>query len=159
MSVASARAELLPEGTLTQVAAFTELAGTAVANAQARVELRNYAEEQAALRRVATLVAQAAAPEEVFAAVTEETGRMLAADFTDVTRHDGDGTATVPGASTRTDRPPAFAVGQRMSLAGRNVTTQVFQTGQPTRMDDYRDASGRSAKPLVTGASARPSGC
>ena len=39
--------------------------------------------EQAALRRVATLVARAAAPEEVFAAVTEEAGRLLGADLRD----------------------------------------------------------------------------
>ena len=44
------------------------------------MELRGFAEEQAALRRVATLVARAAPPEEVFAAVAEEAGRLLAAD-------------------------------------------------------------------------------
>ena len=46
---------------------------------QARLD--QLAEEQAALRRVATLVAQATPPEEVFAAVAEEVGQLLAADF------------------------------------------------------------------------------
>ena len=55
---------------------------TAIANAQARMELRRVAEEQAALRRVATLVAQGAPPEEVFAAVAAEAGRLLGADLT-----------------------------------------------------------------------------
>jgi len=35
------------------------------------------AEEQAALRRVATLVAHAAPPPEVFSAVTKKAGRLL----------------------------------------------------------------------------------
>jgi hypothetical protein len=47
-----------------------------------RVELRGFAEEQAALRRVATLVARAAPPEQVFAAVAAEVGRVLDTDFT-----------------------------------------------------------------------------
>jgi hypothetical protein len=54
-------------------AAFAELAATAIANAQTRVELRAIAEEQAALRRVATLVSRGA----VFAGVAEEVGRVL----------------------------------------------------------------------------------
>jgi GAF domain-containing protein len=46
------------------------------------------AEEQAALRRVAMLVARAAPPEEVFAAVAAEAGRVLAADVTGISRYD-----------------------------------------------------------------------
>ena len=53
-----------PPGTEVRLAAFTEIAATAIANAQARIELRGYAEEQAALRRVATLVAQGVPPED-----------------------------------------------------------------------------------------------
>jgi hypothetical protein len=43
---------------------------------------KQIAEEQAALRRVATLVARPAPPAEVFAAVTAEVGRLLKVDFT-----------------------------------------------------------------------------
>ena len=71
--------EPLPADTEARLAGFTELAATAIANAQARAELRGFAEEQAALRRVAVLVARAAPPEEVFAAVAEEAGRLLRA--------------------------------------------------------------------------------
>ena len=39
------------------------------------------ANEQAALRRVATLVAHGVPPDEIFAAVTEEVGRLLAVDL------------------------------------------------------------------------------
>jgi GAF domain-containing protein len=81
------RKQPLPAGTEARLAAFTELAGTAIANAQARVELRGFAEEQAALRRVATLVAQAAPPAEVFAAVTGEAGRLLDADLATMGRY------------------------------------------------------------------------
>jgi hypothetical protein len=68
--------EFLPADTETGLAGFTELVATAIANAQARTELRGFAEEQAALRRVATLVARAAPPEEVFAAVAAEVGQL-----------------------------------------------------------------------------------
>ena len=54
--------------------------------------------EQAALRRVATLVARASPPPEVFAAVAEEAGRMLEVDFTFLSQYDLDGAATIAGA-------------------------------------------------------------
>jgi len=142
MSVASTGEELPPADTEERLVGFTELAGTAIANAQARLELRGYAEEQAALRRVATLVARAAPPEEVFAAVTVEIGQVLSADFTGMSRYEAGGMATAVGVWTRTDTPSTVAVGDRLSLGGRNATTLVFQTGRPARIDDYGDSSG-----------------
>ena len=61
-------------------------------------DARRIAEEQAALRRVATLVAGGASPEEVFAAVATEAGRLLGADVTGVGRYDTGGAVTVVGA-------------------------------------------------------------
>ena len=61
------------------------------------MELRGFAEEQGALRRVATLVARAASPEEVFAAVAAEAGQVLAADVTGISRYDRDGVAVAVG--------------------------------------------------------------
>ena len=146
MAVGPTREEFLSADAQTRLAGFTELVGTAIANAQARVELRTYADEQAALRRVATLVAGGAPPAEVFAAVTEEIGRALSADFTGMSRYDTDGTATTVGLWNRADAPPAAtAVGDRLSLGGRNVSTLVFETGQPARIDDYGDSSGMLA--------------
>ena len=133
----------LPTGTEARLAGFTELAATAIANAQARVELRGFAEEQAALRRVATLVARAAPAEEVFAAVTEEAGLLLGAHHATMARYDPDGAATAIGASGRTST--VFPVGDRIRLGGRNVPTLVFQTGRAARMDDIADASGPAA--------------
>src|SRR2546421_12146780 len=66
--VSSTQAKPLPTDTEVRLARFTELVGTAIANAQSRMELRTLASEQAALRRVATLVARAAPPAAVFEA-------------------------------------------------------------------------------------------
>jgi signal transduction histidine kinase len=133
--------EPMPADTETRLAGFTELAATAIANAQARVELRGFAEEQAALRRVATLVAQGAPPGEVFAAVTEEAGRLLHAQYAAMGRFSPDGTRTVVAAWESTG-PSSFPVGSRWSLGGKNLHTMVFQTGRPARIDDYGGASG-----------------
>ena len=73
-------ASSLPADTEARLAGFTELVATAVADAQARTGVRSFGEEQAALRRVATLVARGAPPEEVFAVVTKEAGRLLTTD-------------------------------------------------------------------------------
>jgi signal transduction histidine kinase len=105
-----------------------------------RDELRRVADEQAALRRVATLVARAAPPEEVLAAVTEEAGRLLGTHHATMSRYDPDGTITVVAAWSSTGA--AFPVGTRVSLGGRNLHTLVFQAGRAARIDDYTGASG-----------------
>jgi signal transduction histidine kinase len=141
MSVVSARAEPLPTDTEDRLAGFTELIGSAIANAQARMELRAHAEEQAALRRMATMVARAAPPAEVFAAVTAEVGRVLSADVTVLARYAPDGTESVLGAWSSTGALPV-PVGTRVHVGGRNVSTLVLQTGRPARLDDYADTTG-----------------
>jgi signal transduction histidine kinase len=143
--VAYTHEEPLPADTEARLAGFTELVATAIANTQARVELRGFAEEQAALRRVATLVARGAPPEQVFAAVAAEVGRLLSADITGLIRYDPDGLGTLLGAWSNTGITLPTPGATRVSLGGRNVATLVFQTGQPARIDDYADASGQSA--------------
>ena len=141
----SSREEPLPADTEVRLAGFTELVATAIANAQARVELRRFADEQAGLRRVATLVARAAPPEEVFAAVAAEAGRLLEADYTVLSRYDPDGAVAVIGGWARIDPGRPLAVGARLEPGGRNMHTLVFQTGRPARINDYRDTSGPAA--------------
>ena len=138
------RAGPLPAGTEGQLAGFTELAATAIANAQARVELRGFADEQAALRRVATLVARAAPPEEAFAAVAEESARLLHADHAGMGRYDSDGTTTIVASWSSTGS--VFPSDTRWSPGGQNLYTQVLQTGRAARIDDYADASGPLAE-------------
>jgi signal transduction histidine kinase len=60
-------------------------------------ENRLLSQEQAALRRVATLVAQGRDAFELFDAVAGEVGRLLGADATRLLRYGQDGTATVVG--------------------------------------------------------------
>ncbi len=135
---ARARSEALPAEAEQRLAAFTELAATAIANAQARVELQGAAGEQAALQRVATLVARAAAPAEVFAAVAEEVGRVVAgADVSLVGRYDSGDTIEFTGGWSR-DGDTSF-VGRRVSLGGRNVATLVFEGHEPARVDHLAD--------------------
>jgi signal transduction histidine kinase len=131
--IAGSRAGPLPADTEARLAVFTELAATAIASAQARMELREYAEEQAALRRVATLVAQAAPPKDVVAAVTEEAGRLLHADYAAMARFEPDATMRVAATWDSTGR--SSPVSARWSLGGQNLHTMIFQTGRPARMD------------------------
>jgi signal transduction histidine kinase len=139
--VVSTRGEVLPTDTELRLVGFTDLVATAIANAQARLELRDHADEQAALRRVATLVARAAPPEEIFAAVAAEVGRVLSVDVTVLVQYDPDGTETTVGVWSRTSALPV-AVGRRERVDGRNVTTMVYQTGRPARIDDYAATTG-----------------
>jgi len=140
--VASTREQPLPSETETRLAGFTELVATALANAQARVELRGYAEEQSALRQVATLVARGAPPEDVFAAVAAEEGRLLGTDVTVITRYNGDRTGTVVGSWSDTGVPSPFRAGTPVPVSGRNVVSEVYETGRAVRMEDYTEAHG-----------------
>jgi GAF domain-containing protein len=130
----------LPPDVEARLESFTELVATAVANAESRTGLAQLAEEQAALRRVATLVASGAAPDDVFAAVSEEVARLLPVDFADIGRYESDGTVTVVGAWGKA--VDHFSVGTRWPLGGKNLSTIVAHTGRSARMDSYADASG-----------------
>src|SRR5882757_1709953 len=105
-------------------------------------------EEQAALRRVATLVADGVPPEEVFAAVAAEVGRLLPVDSASMCRYDPDGMLTFLAQWGTV--VAHFPVGSRWALGGRNLATLVLETGRPARIDGYAD---RSSGPL--GASVR----
>jgi GAF domain-containing protein len=140
IAVGSTRHQLLPADAEARLGSFTELVATAVANAESRAELARLAEEQEALRRVATLVARGTPPEEVFAAVTEEVVRVLPVDLARMGRYESDTTVTFVAASGGTGA--VFPVGVPLVLEGRNVSTAVAQTGRAARIDNYADASG-----------------
>ena len=117
---------------------------------------RRVADEQAALRRVATLVARGARPSEVFAAVTDEVGGVLGAEVTWLRRY-------LPGPAAAA--MAAFAAGQRLPpeqprpLGGLNITTLVHQTGSlpGCRGRTGRCATGRARCSRSPPASACPS--
>jgi GAF domain-containing protein len=130
----------LPDDTEARLASFTELLGTAIANAESRAELAQLAEEQAALRRVATLVARRTPQVEVFDAVTEEVGRLFSVEFSNLSRYEPDGTITLVAIWARTGAKYSPVRGLR--LGGHNLATIIFDTGLPARINDYDPASG-----------------
>jgi signal transduction histidine kinase len=143
-----------PVNTESQIASFTRLVATAIENAETRAELRRMADEQAALRRVATLVARGVAPDRVFAAVAEEVGWLFAAENTAVTRYEADHAIEIVGSWSRTGDDLASTARRQGGLGGQNVTTLVFETGRPARIDRYPadDSSVLTAKARRVGA-------
>jgi GAF domain-containing protein len=140
IAVGSTRHELLPADAEARLGSFTELVATAVANAESQVELAQIAEEQEALRRLATLIARGTAPEEMFTAVTEEVVRVLPVDSARMGRYESGGRVTFVAVSGETG--PMFPLGVPLVLEGRNISTVVAQTGRATRIDNYAEASG-----------------
>jgi len=143
--VVLSRAEPLPSGTEVRMADFTELVAVAIANAEARAQLRRIVEEQSALRRVATLVARAGSPQVVFEAVTREVGLLCDADLARMERYEPDGTVTGVAAWSRV--PVELAVGTRFGLNGVSIARGVQQTGGPVRVDSFpADDTGAIAR-------------
>ena len=132
---------LLPD-TEARLASVTELVATAIANAESRAGITRLAEEQAALRRVATLVARGAPAEEVFGAVTEEAGQLLQADQTTMSRYESDDTATIVAGWSKTG--DVLPLGERPGLGGENLMTIVSQTRRPARIASTAHASGEA---------------
>jgi len=120
----------------------SELAGRSRRQAHASARL---AEEQAALRRVATLVARAVPPSEVFETVTREIGLLSDADFARMERYEDDGTVTGVAAWTRHD-DPRLAVGTRFVLSGVSIAARVRDTRGAVRVDSFTGASGPIAE-------------
>jgi PAS domain S-box-containing protein len=139
IAVLSPRLEPLPEGTEARLADFTELIATAISNAEARDGERRLAEEQAALRRVAELVAREASQVEVFAAVADAVSGLLGEEVRMV-RYEANDAVVVAGSAGPLEH--VFAVGSRVPLGGNNAVSRVFRTGKPVRIDDYREATG-----------------
>ncbi|HEX3830642.1 MAG TPA: GAF domain-containing protein [Solirubrobacteraceae bacterium] len=141
MAAADSRASL-PNQIEDRLAEFTELVATAISNTESRARLGRLAEEQAALRKVATLVARGTRPEQVFATVANEVGRLLSADLANVCRYESDGAITFLASAS--DR---FPIGSRWPIQGhRNLATLVLETGRPARLDNYADATGPLAE-------------
>ena len=89
-------------------------------------QLRNVVgEQQAALRRVATLVARGVNPLELLAAVARELALVLDVQNAAVWRYEPDGAATLVAAH---DAPDAkkMPVGMRFALEGNNVAAMVL---------------------------------
>ena len=140
-----------PASTEARLASFTELVATAIANAQARQELQQLADEQAALREVATLVAQGAEPRAVFAAVCEVTGRLIGAASVNLAQFTADEhDLTMAGWSQRgTHVPP----GTRLPLEGESINALVRQTQAPAASTATKASPARSPPGCASSAS------
>jgi signal transduction histidine kinase len=136
----------LPPDTEVRLADFAELVATAIANAAARDEVRELAQTQAALRRVATLVAGGARPSEVYSAVADEIVQCcLDVDASAVWRYESDSAMTLLAETSKAGRQH-FPVGERFSLEGENLAAaQVLNTGRAARLDNHDNVTGRLA--------------
>jgi PAS domain S-box-containing protein len=114
----------------------------------AETALHRLADEQAALRRVATAVAAEYDPAQLFALVGEEVGRLLDARTAHMFRFDPDGQAgTIIGGWALLPEhvlPP----GTRMAMDGDTAVSRVWRTGRAARMESYEGVSGSLAAQL-----------
>jgi signal transduction histidine kinase len=108
---------------------------------------RTLAAEQAALRRVATLVASEPAPHRVFEQVTEEVSRLLGLAGASIMQYDGQRTARVVGTWSHDGRV-SFPVGARLDLDGDTVVARVLRTGSAQRVERYAEVGGTLADTL-----------
>jgi PucR C-terminal helix-turn-helix domain/GAF domain/GGDEF-like domain len=116
-------------------------------NARLYAEYRRLAEEQAALRRLATLVARGAEPSEVFDAVVNEMRRCLVTEGAGLWRYEASDEITLLAAAhhpaAQVMRRP---VGFRMTIDGSILAATVQRTGRPARVDSYENTAGRVAE-------------
>jgi signal transduction histidine kinase len=141
---ASSRSDVpFPVKTEAQIADFTELVVTAIENAQGRAEISELLENQAALRRVATLVARDTPAAEVVSAVGSEVGKVLGAVATVIVRLDPDGLVTVVARTgAHRDR---VAEGTRWKIEPPHVIATALATGEPAALDDHSGIPGAFA--------------
>jgi signal transduction histidine kinase len=133
----------LPVDTLDRLAVFTELMATAIANSDARTEIERLAQEQAALRRIATLVARGGETGEVFAEVAHEASEVMHLPIAAVQRYEDDETMTV--IAEWSDRPHPFQPGTRWPIHPAGLAAQVRQAGRAGRVVDYSHRRGAFA--------------
>ena len=124
--------------------AFTELLGTAIANADARGQVQRLAEEQAALRRVATLVAQDVPPRELFGAVAGEVGVLLGADLGGMIRYEEDGTVTAVATWAAVGEHPP--VPERWQIEPGDPAWLILESRAATRVEDWTSVPGPFAE-------------
>ncbi|MCD2195860.1 GAF domain-containing sensor histidine kinase [Actinomycetospora endophytica] len=127
----------LPDTNETHLANFADLVGTAIAAAQSRTQLGALADEQAALRRVAELVARGPAPGEVFVAIANETSALLDDLPVALMVYDADADGAVVVATCNCPAP----IGLHVPFSAGTAVDQMFRTGRPAHVDSYQDTT------------------
>jgi PAS domain S-box-containing protein len=121
--------------------------GLMYAAARDVTENRMLTREQAALRRVATLVAEGHDAGELFEAVAVEVGQLLSADATRLLRYHENGTASVVGSYGASDAE--IGAGSHLSLDRGQLWGRVAQRRSPQRTDRRGDAPDALATSLL----------
>ena len=126
------------------VAALTSLVLAAVTAERSASESAQQAltAEQAALRRIATLVAGEAASRRVFEQVTAEAARTVGALAASLARFDEDDTVVFVGGWSESGTL-AFPVGSRLPVGETGVLAAVRASGEPQRIDRYESRAGQ----------------
>jgi signal transduction histidine kinase len=132
MLVANRESGRCPPGAETRLAAFTGLVATALANAQAQDELRRHVQGQAALQRVAILVAESTAPAAIFSAVSREVETLFGGGAAVVKFEHDPPALSVVGTG---DHIRSLAVGVRYELTDEYASTAVYRTGRSARRE------------------------
>jgi PAS domain S-box-containing protein len=120
-------------------------------------DTRRAADEQAALRRVATLVAKGVAPAEIFAAVAQEVRALLEAASASVVRCESDGSTAVLGSSTDGSGARLETVAAAVTEAGGAIRSDGA-VGAPIVVEDRLwgfVAASEGTEPLPPGAESR----
>ena len=99
--------------------------------------LERLLQEQAALRRVAMLVARDAPARVIFESVCEEVAAVLGVTTTNLVRYEDDGTASVVGAWAQEGAPLMPVTSFPLPLDGGTVAPRVQRSGRTVRVDDY----------------------
>ena len=103
---------------------------------------RRLAAEQAALRRLATLVARGVEPSEIFGAVAEEMRRCVPADTAGLWRFESDREITIVAAAADPEALARWPLGTRTPVEGDTLATLVQRSGRPARIDSYDNVAG-----------------
>jgi signal transduction histidine kinase len=136
--------------TLLAAGLISQLIRSLATEVDARAEADLFTDEQVALRRLATLVAHGAAPEEIFAAVARELGHILRVRHTAVMRYEPDATMTKVG-GWNSGRVANLPLGSRQPLEKGTISELVARTKEPERIDYMQAAIGTVyAGPLLT---------
>ena len=135
----------IPESSVGEIGALERSFNSMAASLEKdRAELRRLADEQAALRRVATLVARGGPPDQLFSAVIREVGLLSGADLARMERYEVDG--SVIGVAVWSRHYEQLAVGTRFTLEGASIAARVLETKGPVRVDSFAQASGPIAQ-------------
>src|SRR4029078_1815947 len=115
------------------------------------VKYRRLAAEQAALRRLATLVARGVEPVAIFGAVAEEMRRCVPADTAGLWRFETDREIPIVAAAADPEALARWPVGTRTPVDGDTLAALVQRRGRAARIDSYDDVAGAIGEPVRAG--------